>query len=151
MCIKTILDTSLYSRFASDEMKDWRKWVNKGDGIIVYTKSGQFWKELKNNEKILAFYTEQRRISAQVVSEDSLNAASKKLKDLQLQFHSNDQHVLELAFASEVRVLCTADQDLKSDFLKVLPSVSRKKRAIYPHDSKHKIRNFLNRRKCGVG
>lgn len=149
MCIKTILDASMFSRFAGEEMRAWRSWVKKGDGILVYTLSGKFGKELQNSQKIKDYLISQRRAGIQLVSNTELERASEELKHQE--FKSNDRHVLQLAFASKALVLCTGDQDLKHDFLKVLPASSSGNRAIYPHESKDRTRSaFLAKRRCHI-
>ena len=146
MCIRTILDASLFSRFGNDEMKAWRQWVEKGHGVLAYTTSGRFGQELRNSALINTFVVSQRRAGAQLISSTELAAASSDLRDRE--FNSNDRHVLELALASRAQVLCTDDRDLKHDF-RNLPDDLGGRRAVYPHGANRQARDaFLAARRC---
>ncbi len=147
MCTKTILDASLFSRFGDNEMKAWRQWIESGDGVLAYTTTGRFGRELRNNWMIRNYVFGQRRGRSALVKKPELDEAAAELQGRE--FSSNDQHVLELALASSAQVLCTGDEALKQDFLKNLPKL---RRGVYPHNASRKAREkFLSAYRCSAG
>jgi len=147
VCTKTILDASLFSRFGGDEMKAWRRWIENGDGVLAYPKTGRFEQELRKNHVIREYLSRQRRGRSQLVDTPQLEEASAMLQGQE--FRSNDRHILELALASNAQVLCTNDEDLKQDFRKNLPKLLGEHRGVYPHNASRKARErFLAAYRC---
>ncbi len=116
--------------------------------MIVYATSGKYGEEM--NEKMLTFIAQFRRSRMTLlVRESRIRQAGQRLEAIGIR--SNDRHVLQLALAGEVEVLCANDGDLKADFLnsRILPSVDGKRRAVFPHKASRKDRQrFLDQRKC---
>ncbi|MCY4263264.1 MAG: hypothetical protein OXE78_00170 [Gammaproteobacteria bacterium] len=146
MCTGTILDASLFKLFDKDEMKPWRKWIEKGYGKIIYTQSGKFKKELMKGPKISSYIVEKRRSgSAVLIDTEKLKKASIKLNSRN--FRSDDRHMLELSVAGNAEVLCTGDEKLKEDILSLVDH--DQPRAVYPHEASRKAQEkFLNKRRC---
>ena len=149
MCTGTILDANVFSLFDKEAMKPWRRWIENGHGVIVYTLSGKFGSELKKNPKVRNYVINQRKAGARLIEGTKLEEASVALEDQQLK--SNDRHVLELAVASKAGVLCTNDNKLKDDYrnLPNLVDAHRERGAIYPHEASRKKQDaFLAERRC---
>lgn len=149
MCTGTILDASVFSLFDKEAMKPWRRWVEGGHGVIVYTLSGRFGRELKKNPKIKDYVVNQRRAGARLIQGIKLEEASMALKGQKLK--SNDHHMLKLAVVSKAGVLCTDDNKLKFDYRNIpnLVKANNERGAVYPHKASRKSQEaFLAELRC---
>lgn len=134
MCTSTIIDTSVFKKIGSSEMQPLLDWIERGHGILVYTDGGNYDKELKESrEKAFARFMSYRQSGrARLFRWDLVQNYESELDSTTLR--SNDLHIIALARASDTLVLCACDGDLKDDFLnrELLPSVNRRRRAVYP-------------------
>ncbi len=150
MCIRTIIDASMFGNLDNDSCKPIRKWIERRDGMLIYPSSGQYREELIKSPKVLRWFQALRQQgSAEVIRDKDLNDAKRSLIDHRLL--SNDRHVIALALASGALVLCTHDQNLKTDFLNrdLLPRVGDNNRAVDPEGSKSAVqKRFVDRRQC---
>lgn len=151
MCTHTIIDTSVFNRFGSAEMQPLLDWIERGHGILVYTNSGMYAKEIEKSPKIAGdrFMSYRQSGVARLVNWNRVQNQELKLASAALV--SNDRHIIALARASNTLVLCACDGRLKDDFLnrELLPSVNRRGRAVYPLGSARKDQqDFLRRREC---
>lgn len=109
-------------------------WIKRGHGILVYTDGGNYDKELKKSrEKAFARFMSYRQSGrARLFQWNLVLNYESELDSITLR--SNDPHVIALARASDTLVLCACDGDLKDDFRNraLLPSVNRRRRAVYP-------------------
>ena len=116
MCI--IVDTNKLGDLLADPVsKDSRPihdWLRRGKGSIVYSTDGGFAKEIRGRARArLADYVRAGRatkIPGSRFSDDERNLKTRA------NLRSDDPHVLALARAAGVRLLCTVDHDLISDF-----------------------------------
>lgn len=156
MRIVAIVDKNSFWRIAPSEKKADRidscliSWIERGYGVFAYSLEGGYFEELADNERILRFFLEWRHQPwVRLIGACRLDDARSKLRDVEI--HSNDRHVLELALASEALVLCTEDKKLQKDFVdpQILPRIDSRSRQIYPHEkSQEDRRNFLRQYQC---
>lgn len=90
-------------------------WIESKDGKIVY--GGKLATELYfSSERVKRRIMElNRRGTALYFSDSSLAAELQRLEQTKL-CRSNDVHILALALATKVRLLCSRDKDLQADF-----------------------------------
>jgi len=122
MCV--IIDASVASRvFSENRYPDYVplwKWIEDGDGVIVY--GGRLYEELsKVNRAKRYLKTLSDAGKAHKMSTDDVDQEEKKVSLMRRK--SDDPHVLALARLSRARVLCSNDTNLHADFknLKLLP------------------------------
>lgn len=163
MCVRTILDASAFRHLccgiknsAGDQL---RKWVNREDGVIVYSSYAKYMKELNNYSKarelLRSFVDDGKAID---VGSTDVAGALNQIPGNPLR-KSNDPHILALALASNATVLFSCDKKLCRDFanVKVIPKIGRQVRRSVPGLDKEfpddvtktrKRKKFLNSRKC---
>lgn len=154
MCVRSLLDTNLFSRFVNDDrdgpMGRFRAWVEQGHGRLVYARTGRYHEELQRAGRIRDRFEAYRRANrAQVVNKKMLAESAGQIDPERTR--SNDQHVLEIAIAGAALVLATGDRDLRRDFRDrtLLPALPSGNRAAYPLNATPKVqREFLEKRKC---
>ena len=118
MCV--IIDANMWSDFLNKEknMKPVHKWMESQKGKLVYSNHKAFQKELTKDQKtVLRRYYQAGK--ARLVPEKQVDETIKSLKENNT-FRSNDIHILALAKARRVKVLCTKDTKLHYDFKHIL-------------------------------
>ena len=150
MCVVAIMDASVFGFFPGEQFSELRSWIDRGDGIVVYSASGQYAEELRRSGTMKEWLVRYRRSNAaKVVSADEIDAADEMLQNQNIR--SNDRHILALARASNALVLASDDGDLQGDFrdTRLLPRIGRRQRSVYPmKQSPKKQRRFLHGRRC---
>ena len=156
MCTVAIVDTDSLSILVPKQAIQHKRdaalfdWIRQGHGILAYTGSGRYSKELQHSQRIWdAFGAFRRGGQARLIADSDLEWASDLIKARTIR--SNDTHILELALASDAQVLCSNDKRLKRDFSNtdVLPEIGQSPRAIYPAEgSNQDRRQFLQEREC---
>lgn len=153
MCVVAIVDADSLPVLATRQGpgdKLFLSWIKRRHGILAFSSSGQYFTEIRNNRAVMELIRrydqggQLRKISA-----EELTVANNQLSEKPLR--SNDLHILSLALASEARVLCSDDADLRTDFRDkdILPRMGRRQRILYPFDgTRTKRREFLNRQRC---
>ncbi len=138
MCIRTILDTSafrfLFSGIKNSAVDQLRKWINGGNGIIVYSTYGKYGEELSRHTEarnlIFSFVDNGQAIDIDRIEfEKSLNRIPGTPPR-----KSNDDQILALARASKATVLFSCDRNLCKDFAnaEVIPKIGRQGRRSIP-------------------
>ena len=148
MCTNVIIDADMIGRLNSGEMRILLKWIERGEGTIVYSDHAKYSNEIRGKTYDL-FAAYRRNGSAVLMRSEQVENEESTIDDSMLK--SNDSHIVALARASGTTVLCTGDNRLKRDFLNrtLLPPIGRKHRAVYPMSGSDKNRrDFLGRRKC---
>lgn len=129
MC--AILDANVVSKvFGSDRSPTARppvgvkffQWIDSGDGQLVI--GGKVATELCKNENFNR-WAQQQILAGRLPSFDNeTDSEIRRLKaqkqSKQIQFASNDLHVLALAMVSGARLLYSEDKKLQQDFTKIL-------------------------------
>lgn len=150
MCTAVIIDANEFGSFRQDRYSVLRKWIDEGDGRVMYCTVGQYGDELQRSRKIAAWMKERRDSGvAEIVSSERISAAAEELASREIR--SDDRHVLELAQASRALVLASDDRALQTDFrdVQVLTRVGRRDRAVYPRgQARKRQRDFLAVRRC---
>ena len=116
MCI--IVDANQLGGFLADpageDSRPIRRWLDRGAGSIVYSTGGKFRTEIRGRARArLAEYVragKARRIPEGLFADDERDLRNRAY------LRSDDPHVLALARAAGVRLLCTADSKLILDF-----------------------------------
>lgn len=156
MCTLVIIDAHLLTEMIPEDAKQKAEdenqfvtWIRRGHGKIVYTKHGQYNKEVLDVGSILPALSRLSKAGlTKLIQESDLLEAKKDLRHRDFNKTSDDPHILELSLASGALVLCTKDKELKNDFCR-LPKVQRKSRGVYPLGSGKGVRQtFLDRRQC---
>ena len=150
MCVRTIIDTSMFGELLSDSVGPLRSWVERKDGVLVYSNGGRYGIELRRSRRTLELFRSYRqRGSALRIPNDLVAAQDAHLAGRELR--SDDPHLVALARASQALVLCTGDVKLRRDFLDTdaLEKVGRTARAVYPLNASPAVqRQFVGRRRC---
>lgn len=114
MCI--IVDANRLGVFLreppDEDMQPVHNWLNKG-GKLIYSTGGRFAKEIRGNQRqrLEDYYTAGKaRLIPEVKVNETLRHVQKKL------LKSDDEHVIALALAAQVDLLCTDDRNLMQDF-----------------------------------
>ncbi len=118
MCM--ILDINMWPDFFNKTiaMQPVHKWLEKKNGKLVYSNHELFQKELTQNQRtVLEKYYQSGK--ARLVPKKQVEQIITDLKENNT-FKSNDIHILGLAKANRVKVLCTKDKDLHYDFKHIL-------------------------------
>ncbi len=116
MCI--IVDASVaslvFKASPSPGFKPIMDWLRGGDGRLAY--GGKLAKELQRvGDSRRLLYEFQSAGKAKLFTDSELEIEQQKLEKIG-GYKSNDLHVLALARASRVRLLCAHDTDLENDF-----------------------------------
>ncbi len=120
MCL--ILDANIFSAFLdpkNDDMKPVRDWLHKM-GNIVYSPTETLEKELNKSLKMVNYFKflsgsgQLTRIPKKKVEDTEISL--KKEKELK----SNDAHIIALALVSGAKLLVSGDEDLHTDFKKIV-------------------------------
>ena len=122
MCL--VLDTNMFGKFLKKADKDMQpiySWLNKGRGKIIYTKHASYYQELAQSQNMLRWLDDaqqsgQSRLVDLKKVEQAASKLRNKIKNGSLQLKSNDIHILALAQASRVKLLCSDDRGLHADF-----------------------------------
>lgn len=153
MCVVAIVDADSFPVLAGRHGEGdslFLSWIGSRHGILAVSSSGQYFEELRKNRPIMDLIRrydqggQLRKISADQLSVTDDQIAQKNLR-------SNDSHILSLALASDAKVLCSKDDDLRKDFKNrdILQSVGRQRRLLYPFAGNCKQRReFLSRHRC---
>ncbi|MCY4543050.1 MAG: hypothetical protein OXB95_11785 [Rhodobacteraceae bacterium] len=125
-------------------------WIHRRHGKLAISDAGQYFKELSKNHAVMELI---RRYGQggqlRLIPADQLSVTDGQIE--QTNHRSNDSHILSLALASNAKVLCSNDDDLRADFKNkdILPSMGRQRRLLYPFaGSRKQRREFLNRQRC---
>ncbi len=115
MCI--ILDINQWGDFLSkkDDMKPIHDWLKKRNGKLIYSNHKDF-KELKPYRRKLEEY--KRSGQSREANIDKVENEIQKIDRSLLQ--SDDIHILGLAKAEGVKILCTRDKKLHKDFKEII-------------------------------
>ena len=163
MCVRTILDASAFGHLCSETKNSagdpLRKWIGRGDGVIVYSTYGRYDEELSKYSKVRellgSFVDNGKAID---VDRTDFRAALNQIPSNPLR-KSDDPHILALAIAGKATVLFSCDEDLRKDFanVEVIPKIDRQERRSVPDlvdgvpdDITKAVRRkkFLNSRRC---
>lgn len=122
------------------------KWVKDGHGRLIVGE--KLLDELGNNSNIQRWITNLHRIGriVSLTSKDRMDVKSrtKELRRLST-CKSNDEHIIALAQIKHVRLLVTADRDLRKDF-RNRDLIDRPRGKVYPSGaSLSKRKKFLDR------
>ena len=102
----------------NEDMKPLRDWI-KSRGKIVYTNFGKYEDELQDYR---AMEIELRSLfeagKAKIVQIDKVKSKMKELNEYSL--ISNDQHILAIALADNVKILVSKDSNLHKDFKSIV-------------------------------
>ena len=163
MCVRTILDASAFGHLCSGTKNSagdqLRKWISRGDGVIVYSTYGKYGEELgkrRNVCELLSSFVDSGK--AIDVGRTGFEAALDQIPRNRLR-KSDDPHILALAVASKATVLFSCDKDLCKDFanVRVIPKIGKQKRRSVPgldielpddNTKAGKIKKFLDSRRC---
>lgn len=118
MCM--ILDANMWGDFTNKAecMIPVYKWLEEKKGKLVYSDHKAFQKELtKNQKKILRRYFQSGQ--ARFVPKTQVDRITTDLRKND-ELKSNDIHILGLAKASKVKILCSNDKNLHYDFKHIL-------------------------------
>ena len=141
MCV--IIDANQLGDFVnitSPGMMRLREWV-ENRGKVVYSTSGKYAREIRRHDKARKKLEEYvRRGKAKIVDEEACENAAREFKNQVI--NSDDAHILGLAKVARVTVLCTRDNDLKSDFKRLIDGGK-----IYPNNARDQ-RRMLDRKIC---
>ena len=111
----------MFSRYLdpnNDDMEPLRDWV-ESKGKIVYTNFGQYKKELLKYRPMLIEL--RNLIEAGKAKNVHVNKVKAKMKELnEHSLISNDQHILALALADNIKILVSNDSDLHNDFKSIV-------------------------------
>ncbi len=114
----------------NEDMQFIHDWLNRHNGKIAYTTIGKFGKELNTKEGI-KFKTWLAKNSTHRKLIDPKRCADAEESFLDLITESNDPHILALAKAGNIKILCTNDDALMKDFKKLI------KGRIYQYKNNH--------------
>ncbi|MXZ17811.1 MAG: PIN domain-containing protein [Rhodothermaceae bacterium] len=163
MCVRTVLDASAFGHLCSGTKNSagdqLRKWIDRGDGVVVYSTYEKYGEELSKHRKareLLENFV--GNLKAIDVDRTDFEEALSQITGNPLR-KSNDEHILALAIAGKATVLFSCDDDLCKDFsnVRVIPKIGKRKRRSvpgldgeFPNDTTHagKVRKFLNKRYC---
>ena len=117
MCL--ILDTNCYGDYVrgSEDMQPVMAWVEKG-GRLAYSDTDKHEQEFKRHNKIAVLFTEYDRAGkTKFIPKEEVLRKQKEVS-LDKEFKSDDQHIIALALAGNIKLLVSHDEDLISDFKK---------------------------------
>ena len=159
MCVRTLLDASAFGHFCVTSAKtaghQFRCWITRGDGVVIYSADASYGAELAQARKIQALLSDFRqrglaiRIDPERVETERRHIPPRPAR------RSNDPHVLAVAAAGDATVLFSCDGDLRDDFCELLPKVGRQERSSFPlrvdqpqdTTDANRRRKFLEKRK----
>ena len=122
-----------------EDMQFIHDWLNKKNGKIAYINQGTFCREL-NNSNITKKWVIGNRSRGKIKFIDSELYANAEKELQKHKVHSNDKHVLALAKAGNIKILCTDDRPLMDDFKDLIGG------KIYQYKEHHK--HMLHRDTC---
>lgn len=153
MCVNIIIDADVAGIFIKNEVDGGdgllHDWIGQGHGVVVYSPSDKYKKEIRKGTTIFNLFEEYRR-SGLAHRIDPLEVQRKEEHEInQSKMRSKDFYILALALASNALVLYTNDGKLRKDFTnqELLPKIRNRRRAVYPTNRK-KQRQFLYERRC---
>ena len=119
MCL--ILDASKFGDFLNQknaDMQPVRDWHDEYGNSFVYSLTKKLKRELKKSTRMESNFREWERTGkAHIVDKQKvINEQARVKKDLSIVLKSDDEHIIALALASEVRLLVSGDEKLKEDF-----------------------------------
>ncbi len=120
-----ILDTNQWGNFlkSTEDMKPVHKWLNtktKG-GKLVFSNHEPMEKELRKHREMQKYlFTMHGAGRAKRVPEEKVAQAMKEIQQSNNRLKSNDLHLLALAEAGDVKLLCSRDKKLHQDFKNIL-------------------------------
>ena len=118
MCL--ILDNNQWGDFLNKkpDMLPIHNWLDKQRGKLVYSNHERF-KELSiKYQRSLQTYRQKGK--AKLVSKKKVTEEIRKIEEESYQLRSNDAHILALAKAEKIKVLCSKDKNLHDDFKKII-------------------------------
>ncbi len=140
MCL--IIDTNVFGDFLANKSQDMQcihDWLKAGKGKLSITNEGIYGKEFKpySTREIMKVYDQKGLLKKCNVQE--YHKAEKKFKNMKThgikikgeKIRSDDLHVLALAEVGNVKILCTQDIALMSDFKRLTSG------KIYKNKKKH--------------
>ena len=144
MCI--IIDTNKLGLFLQEppnkDMKPIHDWLSQRGGKLVYSNSGKFSKEIPRRARIrLDDYLKVGR--AILIPRSEIEKKQNKL-DMRL-LKSDDPHIIALALAAKVDLLCTKDSDLMHDFTNFRIMGAGNRGRVY---SSARNKNLLSKDRC---
>lgn len=153
MCTAVVIDASVFGIVLdTSRSAELRSWIERGNGIALYSAEGGYSHELGKSRRMLALMREYRRANrARLVASDSLKVAEESLRVVRTRSKAKDKPILALAMAGEALVLCSEDNKLKRDFVdtRLLPTVGGRRRSVYPVEKPlPEQRRFLERHLC---
>ena len=120
MCM--ILDTNKFGDFSkgTPDMKPIHKWLSRG-GRLIYSNHRKVWDEIKKSGRMWRYFTDiKRKKQAKLISRDKVEKAMQDIIKSEYALESDDSHILGLARAGNVKLLCTEDTALITDFKKIV-------------------------------
>ena len=115
VCI--IIDKNKHGQFLqeppTEDMQPIHDWIRKQGGKLVYSTGGKFSEEFSGRAKARLDVYRQVNVAKLIPPEE----VEKKLNKLDMDLlKSDDPHIIALALAAKVNLLCTGDRDLMDDF-----------------------------------
>lgn len=118
MCL--ILDTNKYGDFLASENQDMepvRNWMKTRNGKIAYSPTEKMERELNRHNKMREQFDRYRETNKlKLVPPNEVEQAMSSLPDLR----SDDPDIIALAQASEVKLLISGDENLHTDFKRIV-------------------------------
>lgn len=144
MCI--IIDTNKLDLFLKEppdkDMQPVHNWLNRRGGSLVYSNSDKFSKEISSRaRRRLDEYLQSGK--AKLIHRSEVEEESEKINRQLMK--SDDLHIVALALAAGVRLLCTGDANLMDDFTNYRIMGAGNKGKIY---SSAKNKDLLKRDAC---
>ncbi|MGU9951283.1 MAG: hypothetical protein ACNYPH_03045 [Gammaproteobacteria bacterium WSBS_2016_MAG_OTU1] len=122
-----------------EDMQFIHDWLNKQNGKIAYTNQGTFCGELNNSNTTRKWIITNRAMGKIKFIDPKLCAnAEKEFRKQKVK--SNDKHVLALARAGDIKILCTDDDALMGYFKNMIGG------KIYQYKKHHK--DMLSKDTC---
>ena len=122
-----ILDANKFSEFLrdTDDMKPVRKWIDN-KGKIVYSEYSNIFKEFARHSRMNNKLAEWKRSGkVKLIPTDKVKAAIESINENH-SLTSNDLHILGLAKAGNITLLCSDDRKLGNDFIKIMKLEKRR-------------------------
>ncbi|MBC6415797.1 MAG: PIN domain-containing protein [Bdellovibrionales bacterium] len=119
MCL--ILDNNQWGDFLEkkDDIIPIHDWLEKKNGKLIYSNHEKFKELSKKYKNSLETYRQAGK--AKLVLKEEVEEEIKKIRKSQYIMKSNDDHILGLAKAGNIKVLCSKDKNLHKDFTTMIP------------------------------